>query len=75
MKVVYADKSWNTGRRWSSKPQRELLIDVVDASLPESPECFAVRPQAKLNRFRGLISAKRLSHKGWYKRYTKKIVL
>ena len=75
MRKTYTEKSWNAVRAWSRRSQRELVIDVGDQPFVDSPDCFTVRPRTKLNRFRHSISSTRLTHRGWYKRYAKKIAL
>ena len=54
--------------------RKEIIIEVPEGT-PESHEFFSVRPRDKLNRFRDSISPARLTEKGWYKRYTKRVVL
>ena len=54
--------------------RKEILIEIP-AGMPDSAECFTVSPRRSLSRFRSSISAKRLSAKGWYKRFSKRIVL
>ena len=63
---------WRFGERL--RHRKEIIIEVPEGT-PESHEFFFPQPQVKLNQFRDSISSARLSEKGWYKRYSRRVIL
>ena len=49
---------------------RPLVVEIPEG-IPETWECFTVRPRRALSRHRRGISSERLTPKGFYKRYSR----